>query len=111
MRTPEQNATFVQQANRHHQQQLEIALEATGIEAGLVETLLSRMLVVAGKSRPCLLGKGMKKGSYKTVYSAGHGVRLIDRVESIKEIIERTVKEYLEICSLLPGTSGEDLKP
>jgi len=73
LRTPEQNATFVQQANRHQQQQLESALEELGIETGL-------------------------------------SVGLIDRVESVEEIIERAAREYLEIGRLLPGATLAELE-
>ena len=84
------------------------ALEKIGVEPGLVETLLSRSRHVSrwlalARAGRALLGDGMQKGSYKTVYSAGHGVGMIDRVESVEEIVGRTIREYLEIRDRLPA--------
>lgn len=83
------------------------SLEAVGLEKSLAEELLSRSkkikrwiaLTRAGRS---LLADDKSKASYKTVYSAGQGVGLIDRVMPVREIIETTVREYREIKMRLP---------
>jgi len=82
-------------------------LESLGLEKGLIEAILTkskrikRFLALSRAARS-LLGDEKSKVSYQTVFSAGHGVGLIDRVLSIQEIMEETVKEYLEIKSRLP---------
>lgn len=51
-------------------------------------------LLRASKS---LLGNHEQKVSYKSVFSAGHGVSAIDRVISIEEVIHSTMNEYYEL--------------
>ena len=83
------------------------SLEAVGLEKSLTEEVLSRSKKVkrwialsrAGRS---LLADDKSKVSYKTVYSAGQGVGLIDRVMPVREIIETTMREYQEIKLRLP---------
>lgn len=82
-------------------------LEQLGIEPGFIETLARQnkrvkraiSLFRAGKS---LLAPDKTKASYKTIFSAGHGVGLIDEVLSVDEIIQNTVREYRELSSKLP---------
>lgn len=82
-------------------------LKKHGLEPGLLESILrqnkkfARYLAMfrAGKS---LLAPEKVKASYKTVFSAGHGVGLIDEILSIQDIIEQTVKEYQKIKVNLP---------
>lgn len=84
------------------------ALEALGIEPGFIETLArqnkkiarSIALMRAGKS---LLYPDKVKASYKTIFSAGHGVGLIDEIQSIDEIIQNTVNEYRQLKDNLPS--------
>ncbi|MFC1811289.1 NAD(P)H-dependent flavin oxidoreductase [Thermodesulfobacteriota bacterium] len=83
------------------------ALEALGLESGWIEEILKRnkrikRWISLSRAARSLLGDVNSKISYKTVFSAGHGVGLIDRVLSIQEIMEMTVKEYQEIKEQLP---------
>lgn len=57
-------------------------------------------LLKAGKT---LLGEPQKlKASYKTVFSAGHGVELIDEIKTAQAIIEALVSEYYDVKASLP---------
>lgn len=82
-------------------------LEELGIRPGLAESLLrqskklNRMLSVYRAGR-ALLGNPNRKGSYKTIFSAGQGVGLITDLPSISEIFERTIREYEHIKQGLP---------
>jgi nitronate monooxygenase len=83
------------------------SLKKFGVQAGFVETVVNQSsalkralsLYRAGK---VLLGNPEKSVSYKTIFSAGHGVSLIDEVLSVQEIIERTMLEYQQVKSRLP---------
>jgi nitronate monooxygenase len=82
-------------------------LEAVGLEKGLIEELLTKnkkikRFISLSRAARSLFGDMDSKVSYKTVYSAGHGVGLIDEVLSIQEIMEKTVREYKEIKAKLP---------
>lgn len=82
-------------------------LEAIGLEKGLIEQTLSKSnrikrFISLSRAARSLLGGPDSKVSYKTVYSAGHGVGLIDTVLTIREIMENTVREYREIRARLP---------
>ncbi len=82
-------------------------LEALGLEKGLIEGILSKnkrikRFISLGRAARSLFGDVDSKASYKTVFSAGHGVGLIDEVLSIREIMEKTVGEYKEIKAQLP---------
>ncbi len=82
-------------------------LESLGLEKSVVEHILSKnkklkKWIALSRAAKLLLGKETSKGSYRTVFSAGHGVGLIDNVLSIKEIMQSMVDEYLEIKSRLP---------
>ena len=82
-------------------------LEALGLEKGLVEEIFTKnkrikRFISLNRAARSLLGDVDSKASYKTVYSAGHGVGLIDEVLSIKEIMEKTIREYKEIKAHLP---------
>jgi len=55
------------------------------------------------KASKTLLGKPEKlKASYKTVFSAGHGVALIDQVEKAEDIVYSMVSEYWDLKKKLP---------
>ncbi|MDH3723171.1 MAG: hypothetical protein OER74_16865, partial [Desulfobacteraceae bacterium] len=82
-------------------------LEALGLEKGLIEEILTKnkrikRFISLSRAARALFGSTDSKASYKTVYSAGHGVGLIDKVLSIQEIMEITVKEYKKIKAQLP---------
>ena len=82
-------------------------LEALGLEKGLIEEILTKnkrikRFISLSRATRALFGATDSKVSYKTVYSAGHGVGLIDKVLSIQEIMEITVKEYKKIKAQLP---------
>lgn len=82
-------------------------LENLGIEPGFMESVLRQnqkfkrylSLYRAGRA---LFGSPESKASYKNIFSAGHGVGLIDDVISIQEIINKTVNEYEAAKKRLP---------
>lgn len=81
--------------------------KAVRLTPSLIEVIASQSkrvkkaisMIRAGKS---LMAPEKVKASYKTVFSAGHGVGLISEVLSIEEIIQNTVNEYLAIKKTLP---------
>jgi nitronate monooxygenase len=82
-------------------------LEAVGLEKGLIEEILTKnkkikRFISLSRAARSLFGDMDSKVSYKTVYSAGHGVGLIEEVLSIQEIMKKTVREYKEIKAKLP---------
>ncbi len=82
-------------------------LEAVGLKKGLIEEILTKNIKIKrfislSRAARSLFGDMDSKISYKTVYSAGHGVGLINEVFSIQEIMEKTVREYKEIKAKLP---------
>ena len=82
-------------------------LEAVGLEKGLIEEILTKnkkikRFISLSRAARSLFGDMDSKVSYKTVFSAGHGVGLIEEVLSIQEIMEKTVREYQEIKAKLP---------
>ena len=82
-------------------------LEAVGLKKGLIEEILTKnrkikRFISLSRAARSLFGDMDSKVSYKTVFSAGHGVGLIDEVLSIQEIVEKTVREYKEIKAKLP---------
>jgi nitronate monooxygenase len=82
-------------------------LEALGLQKGLIEEILTKnkrikRWISLSRAARSLLGASDSKASYKTVFSAGHGVGLIDEVLSIQQIMENTVKQYLDIKAQLP---------
>ena len=82
-------------------------LEAVGLKKGFLEEILTKnrkikRFISLSRAARSLFGDMDSKVSYKTVYSAGHGVGLIDAVLSIQEIMEKTVREYKEIKAKLP---------
>jgi len=82
-------------------------LEAIGLKKGLIEEVLTKnkrikRFISLSRAARSLFGDVNSKVSYKTVYSAGHGIGLIDEVLSIREIMEKTVGEYKDIKVKLP---------
>jgi nitronate monooxygenase len=82
-------------------------LEKLGIEPPFVEAVLKQnsklnrylSLYRAGKA---LFGSPEGKASYKNIFSAGHGVGLIQEVLSAEEIIHRTMNGYYNALKDLP---------
>jgi nitronate monooxygenase len=82
-------------------------LESLGLETGVFAEILSKnkkikRWISLSRAAKLLLVKDTSKISYKNIYSAGHGVGLVDKVLSIEEIMRSMVNEYLEIKSQLP---------
>jgi nitronate monooxygenase len=82
-------------------------LEAIGLKKGLIEEILTKnkrikRFISLSRAARSLFGDMNSKVSYKTVYSAGHGIGLIDEVLSIREIMEKTVGEYRVVKAQLP---------
>lgn len=83
------------------------ALEDVGLEKSLAEEIVTRSKkvkrwIALSRAARSLLADDKSKVSYKTVYSAGQGSGLIERVMPVREIIETTVREYREIKMRLP---------
>ena len=74
-------------------------LEELGVKPGFFEMLLrsnkmlNRYLSLYRAGR-ALFGSTKQKASYKTIFSAGHGVGLIHDIPTIREIYARTISEY-----------------
>ncbi|UCD90938.1 MAG: nitronate monooxygenase [Desulfobacterales bacterium] len=82
-------------------------LEAIGLEKGLIEEIVTKnkrikRFISLSRAARSLLGDVNSKASYKTVFSAGHGIGLIEEILSIREIMEKTVREYRTIKAQLP---------
>lgn len=83
------------------------SLVKLGLEPGLLEAIamqnkkLKRWLSLARAGR-ALFGSDKKQASYKTIYSAGHGVGMIHDIKPIKAIIKDMVQEYYSIKQGLP---------
>ena len=82
-------------------------LEKLGLEAGLLEKIVSsvpkiKRWISLGRAARALLGNEAGGASYGDVYSAGHGVGLIDDILSMEDIIEKTMREYVAIKERLP---------
>lgn len=82
-------------------------LEAVGLKTSLGEEILSRSKrirrwIALSRAARSLLADEKSKVSYKTVFSAGQGVGLIDRVLPVAQIIENMVEEYRRIKTQLP---------
>ena len=83
------------------------ALKRVGLKKGFIESLISRnrrvkKWIALSRAARSLFANHTSKVSYKTVFSAGHGVELIKEVKSVREIIEDTVSEYRDIRANLP---------
>jgi nitronate monooxygenase len=82
-------------------------LKKLGLKKGLLEEIFSKSNkikkgIALSRAARSLLAKDSSKVSYKTIFSAGLGVGLIDKVLSVEEIIQSMVKEYYEIKLQLP---------
>jgi nitronate monooxygenase len=82
-------------------------LKSIGLETSVSEFIASKSKKVKkwislSRAAKSLFGPEKSKVSYKTVYSAGHGVGLIDEVMPVKEIMGSMVKEYEAIRKQLP---------
>ncbi len=83
------------------------ALKKLGLKKGILEEILSKSKkikkgIALSRAARSLLAKDNSKVSYKTIFSAGHGVGLIDRVLTVEEIMQSMVNEYHEIKEQLP---------
>lgn len=82
-------------------------LKDYGVKSGFIESLakqnkkLARWLAM-GRAAKSLFASDTSKASYKTIFSAGHGVGMIHSVQPIKKIIENTIKEYNFLKKKLP---------
>lgn len=82
-------------------------LEKYGLEPNAIEAVLRQnsklkrylSLYRAGRA---LFGSPEHKASYKNIFSAGHGVGLINEVLSTEEIIYKVINEYNELKTQLP---------
>lgn len=83
-------------------------LDRIGIEPGIIEFIakkhkkLKRWLSMMRAARILLNPKEKAKISYKTVFSAGQGVGLINNIESIEDIITNMVIQYNLLKDKLP---------
>lgn len=82
-------------------------LEAVGLETSLGEEILSRSKrvrrwIALSRAARSLLADDKSKVSYKTVFSAGQGVGLIEGILPAAEIIENMVEEYRSVKAQLP---------
>jgi len=83
------------------------ALKKLGLKKSIIEEVLSKSKkikkgIALSRAARSLLAKETSKVSYKTIFSAGHGIGLIDKIMPVDEIIQSMVKEYHEIKSILP---------
>lgn len=77
-------------------------LRNMGLEPGFIEAILTRSKrlkrnISLLRAARALFGVDKSKASYKTIFSAGHGVAMIESVKSAEEIIFDTVNHYREI--------------
>lgn len=86
---------------------LNTALKKLGLEKSIIEELAIKnqkikKWIALSRAAKSLFGKPNSKASYKTVCSAGQGVGLIEKILPVKDIIEETISQYLEIKKNLP---------
>lgn len=84
------------------------SLRKLGLEPGFFEALLTRSRRLKRalsllRAARALLGNDAGKASYKTIFSAGHGVALIDSLKSAEEIVHDTVRHYRQIRDGFPS--------
>ena len=85
------------------------SLKKLGLRPSLLEKILSHSTkikrfigLMRAKKTIFSLPQKKNKASYKTIFSAGHGVGLINDEKSIEEIIHQTAQEYHQIKGMLP---------
>lgn len=83
------------------------ALKKLGLEKSVIEEIASKSQkikrwIALSRAARSLFGSPKSKVSYKTIYSAGQGVGLIDRIKTVHEIIEDTLADYERIKGNLP---------
>ncbi|OGP09082.1 MAG: hypothetical protein A2048_06835 [Deltaproteobacteria bacterium GWA2_45_12] len=83
------------------------ALQKLDLDKSLIEEIASKSpkikkWIALSRAARSLFGNPKSKASYKTVYSAGQGVGLIDKVKSVRDIICDTVAHYEKIKAQLP---------
>ena len=77
------------------------------VKSSFVENILNsnakvKRWVSLARAGKILFGAENQKLSYKNVFSAGHGVGLIDSIMSIEEIFYKTMNEYHELVQKMP---------
>jgi nitronate monooxygenase len=82
-------------------------LAKLGLKDNLIESVVTRIPKVKrwislARAARSLMAGDKSKVSYKNVFSAGHGVGLIDEILTVEEIVSRTVKEYNDLKGKLP---------
>jgi nitronate monooxygenase len=82
-------------------------LKKLGVEAGFWELLAStypkfKRLIALSRAAKSLMSEQGPKANYKTHFSAGHGVGLIDSIEPVELIVDRIIEQYRQIKSQLP---------
>lgn len=82
-------------------------LKKVGLKKGIFEEILSHSKkikkgIALSRAARSLLAKEDSKVSYKTVFSAGQGIGLINESLSVEKIIQNIVNEYYEIKTSLP---------
>jgi nitronate monooxygenase len=83
------------------------ALKKVGLKKGIIEEVLSKSKkikkgIALSRAARSLLAKDNSKVSYKSIFSAGQGVGIINEILTVEEIVQSMVKEYHEIKSQLP---------
>jgi len=84
-----------------------IQIEKIGLETSLIEEILKkskklkRWLALSRAAKSLFSGE-KSKTSYKTVFSAGHGIGLIQDVMTTQQIIHETINHYNKIKKTLP---------
>ncbi|OQW52189.1 MAG: hypothetical protein A4S09_09320 [Proteobacteria bacterium SG_bin7] len=82
-------------------------LRKLGLEDGIIESVatkipkIKRWISLARAARSLMAGD-KSKVSYKNVFSAGHGVGLIEQVLSVEQIVKRTIHQYHDLKQKLP---------
>jgi nitronate monooxygenase len=87
-------------------------LRMIGPESGFWELALSRSaylrrVLAMGRAARALFKKN-DKNSYKTIYSAGQGIGLIEETKSVAAIVEEIVSGYRRVLANLPPLSEKE---
>lgn len=82
-------------------------LERLGLSDGILETVVTRIPKVKrwislARAARSLLASDKSKVSYKNVFSAGHGVALIEEILSVQQIVIQTMRQYHQLKGQLP---------
>lgn len=77
------------------------------LKANFIDNVLSqnpkvKRMVSLLRASKALFGNHEQKLSYKNVFSAGHGVGVIDSLISVDEVIQGTMREYHDLLKRMP---------